>query len=165
MKITLPAWGNAWTEFSVDTETGAWSRRLTNPTKAPKVEATFGFASLEPVWGFWRRFYAFYAFDGRLFFQAGRKRWDITEGVESSKFWFLGYGAASGLLLTFKNGEDHRSTLIHPWKMFLPVIDPTYDGIDMESDNFFLFLRTQIPREKWRKAFIDRSLGRYDSSA
>ena len=64
--LTLGAWGNAWIEYQLDPKTGQWHVRhlpVANSTESP-----VGFASVEPLWGVWRRFYAFYAHEGRLYF-------------------------------------------------------------------------------------------------
>lgn len=161
--LRLPAWGNARIEYLLNPADGTWTmrRRTANESDSTVV----GFASLEPVWGIWRRFYAFYAFEGHLYFQAGRLRWDITEGVAQCKFWWAGYGLASGLILHFLNGETHRPVLIHPSRAVSHFVDPTYDGIDAEADNFFFFIRKQLPDAKWRQGFVDRSLGLHETAA
>ncbi len=137
-------------------ETGKWSlrRRAGEPDDSP-----VGFGSLEPVWGVWPRFHAVYAHGARLFFQAGSRRWDVTEGVGPCTFWQLGYGAMSGLALTFLTGERYRSVLIHPWRALWTRIDPTYDGIDAEQAHFFLYLRQQLPDARWRRELIARETG------
>lgn len=120
------------------------------------MRAIDGFGSVEPVWGIWRRFYALYTYEGRLYFQAGRRKWDVTDGPRHCKFWAAGYGLCSGLIMTFQNGATHRPVLVHPLRGLAAHIDPTYDGIDAESDHFFLFVRQQLPDPAWRSRIIER---------
>lgn len=155
--LRLPAWGNAWIEYMLDPVTGRWESRPRKPNDVADV--VVGFASREPAWGIWKRFYAFYAFEGRLYLRAGRRKWDVTDGLASCKFWAFGFGLMSGLLLRFRDGTSHWPVLIHPGRALSVLVDPTYDGIDAEHDHFFLFLRQQLPSAKWRQGFIDRSMG------
>ena len=155
--LTLNSWSNVWIEFEVDPRSGRWSKRkLAQPRD---VGSSTGFARLEPVWGLWKRFYAIYVCDKRLIFQAGRNRWDVTDGVRHCRFWAALYGLLSGLNVHFVNGERHHAVLIHPWRGVWAHIDPTYDGMDFDNDHFFYYLRQYMPDEKWRSAFIERASG------
>lgn len=154
--LTLSAWGNAWIEYHLDPDTRAHSTHFVKNPKANEKMMPDGFGSFEPVFGIWRRFYALYAYNGRLYFQAGHKTWDVTDGLRDCKFWSAGYGLCSGLIMTFMNGDTHRPVLIHPMRFLVAKADPTYDGIDAESDHFFLFLRQHLPNLDWRHRIITR---------
>jgi hypothetical protein len=110
---------------------------------------TNGFASTEPVFGLIPRFYAVYAFDGRLYFRAGARRWDITDTEVDTGYW-CSFGIASGFHLVRNGKSVHRAILLHPTRALWPFIDPTYDGIDFDSDHFLFFLSEQLKAEEWR---------------
>ena len=147
--LTLSAWRDAWIEYRLNPATGGHSTRQVRDPKANEKLPIDGFGSVEPIWGIWRRFYALYAYDGRLYFQSGRKKWDVTDGLRRCTFWAAGYGLCSGLIMHFDNGESHRPVLVHPFRGLFARIDPTYDGMDAESDQFFLFVRQQLPNADW----------------
>jgi hypothetical protein len=154
--LCLPAWANAWIEYLLDPQSGNRNRRRLpdrNSTKMP-----VGFAKLELAWGVLPQFYAIYAYEGRRYFQAVHRKWDVTNGVKLCRFWSAGDAMVTGLVLEFENGETLRSILVHPFRALYARMDPTYDRIDAEDDHVSLFVRQQLPDPKWRQTMIDRSL-------
>lgn len=152
MDIHLRAWSNAWIRYTLDPTTGKHSiEKMASPFEGDA--ATNGFASVEPVFGWIPRFYAVYAFDGRLHFQAGARRWDITDADVETGYW-CGFGIASGFHLLLNGKPVHRVTLVHPARALWPFIDPTYDGIDFDSDHFLFFLSQQLKRDEWRRSVL-----------
>jgi hypothetical protein len=152
MKIYLHAWGNAWILHTLNPKTGRHSlEKIADPHEVDKP--TNGHASMEPVFGFIPRFYGIYAFEGRLYFQAGRKKWDITDAEVETGYWCW-LGLASGFRLSLNGKLVHRTTLLHPNRAVWPFIDPTYDGIDFDSDHFLFFLSEQLKREEWMRRLL-----------
>jgi hypothetical protein len=152
MMIYLNAWGNAWVLYTLDPQTGDYSwAKIAEPQRVEV--ATSGFASMEQALGLIRRFYAVYEFEGRLYFQVGKKKWDITEGELKTAFscWL---GLVSKFCLSLNGESLHRSVFVHPSKAVWPLIDPTYDGIDFDSDHFLFFLSEHLVRDEWKKHVI-----------
>ena len=152
MKIYLRAWGNAWILYTLDPKTGRHSwEKMAEPQEVETP--TNGHASMEPVLGVISRFYAVYAFDGRLFFQAGTRKWDITDAEVEPGYWCW-LGLASGFRLSLNGKTVHRTTLLHPSRAVWPFIDPTYDGIDFDSDHFLFFLSEHLKSYEWRQRML-----------
>jgi hypothetical protein len=154
--LKLKAHGNAWIEYDLDPISLKHKIRSLKKKEINKLNSPVCFASYEPLFGIFRRFYAVYSYDNKLYFQVGRTRQDITEGFDECKFWMV-FGFASGLLIKFHDGSTHKPVLIHPLRTFFVVIDPTYDMWDMETEHFFLFIRKHVQDAKWRRAIIDRA--------
>ncbi len=152
MKLRLHAWGNAWIEYTLDPVSGRHSWSKTPEPRGDDLQAS-GWASMEPVMGLAFRFYAVFTHDGRLHFQAGKKKWDITNASVGT-----GYSCPFGLISRFRLSLDgktvHRVTLVHPNRAAWPFIDPTYDGIDFDSDHFLGFLARELLDEEWRENFV-----------
>lgn len=155
--LTLIAHGNARIEFELNPCDGRYHRRFIRKPLWESGKPFHGYASVEPVWFVFRRFYAVYANGRRLWFQAGRKSWDVTDGVEGIRFWVGLGGMVSGLSVKFNNGEQHTAYLFHPGRALSALVDPTYDQLDAESDHFFMFLREGLPKEQWRSSIIERT--------
>lgn len=149
MKIYLHAWRNAWILYTLDPLTGrhSWERLAASEENDIPVN---GHASMEPVLGLVRRFYGVYAFQGRLYFQAGAKKWDITDAEVETGYWCR-LGLASGFRLGLNGKTVHRVTLFHPNRAVWPFIDPTYDGIDFDSDHFLCFLSEHLTSDEWKQ--------------
>ena len=160
--LTLTAWGNAWLEYRVDPASKRWSLRWRG--RASKDVTRPGFASLEPVIPFWRRFYAVYALNQRLFLQISRRVHDITDGVEQFDYRILAGGSRSHLVIRFKDGQTHSARFWHPIRGFGAQIDPTYDAIDADADFFFLYLREYLPSQEWRGRFSVTERGLRDAA-
>lgn len=152
MRLHLRAWGNAWILYTLDPETGSYgSVKLAKSLNG--VPPTNGVASIEPVLGLIGRFYAVYAFEDLLYFQAGRRRWDIAGAEVDTRYWcWLGLASRFHLIL---NGKSvHRATLVHPSRFIWPFLDPTYDGIDFDSDHFLFFLSEQLKSDEWKQRLL-----------
>ena len=150
--IRLRAWGNAWIEYRLK---GEGKRPRAIPRRASQIRKVHGFGSYEPVFWLVRRFYAVYGANGRFIFQADRQYWDLTDGPVALRFNPIGRGMASEIAV-YRGGDlVHRAKLIHPGRSLWPRIDPTYDGIDAETDHFFLFLQNEIHKDAWRQRIID----------
>ncbi len=148
-KIYLRAWGNAWILHNLDPQTGKHSwEKMIEPLQYGRP--THGFASIEPVFGLVARFYAVYAFEGRLYFQAGRRKWDITDAEVRAGHWCW-FGLTSRFCLFLNGRTVHKVVLVHPTRAFWPFLDPTYDSIDLESDHFLWFLSRNITSDDWRQ--------------
>ena len=149
MKLRLAAWGNAWIEYALDPDSGHHSCASLPEARKHDFPAN-GFASMEPVMGRSFRFYAVFAHDGRIYFQAGRKQWDLTN-VSIETGYMCPFGLMSRFRLSLDGRTAHKVTLVHPNRAAWPFIDPTYDGIDFESDHFLGFLAKQLTDEEWRE--------------
>ena len=146
--LRLNAWGNTGIQYGLPGQ-GESPRIL---RKRDGVDCEFdGFGSHEPMWFLLGRFYAVYALDDRFIFQAGRRFWDLTDGPITARFYAIGFGVASGLAIYQSEELIHRSFLFHPGRAIRARLDPTYDFLDAEADNFFLFLRNQIHSDEWRQ--------------
>jgi len=149
--IFLESWGNAWTEHRLDPEIGAHRLRW-RPRHRSSVH---GFGSYEPIVPLvWQRFYAVYCYNERLIFQAGRSKWDLTEGEVRTRFKMLFGGLASRLAVEHNGQVIHRAWLLHPLRALSMRVDPTFDAIDAENEHFLLFLGVRLPDVAWRKDFI-----------
>ena len=157
-KIYLRAWHSAWGLYVLNPSTGRYSwKRLADPNN--DHTPTNGVASIEPVLSLFkpfRRFYAVYTYDGCIYFQAGTKRWDITHSEVDTKYWCL-FLVTSGFKLILDGKTVHRVTLFHPNRAAWPFIDPTYDGIDYESDHFLYFLSEQLTSDEWKYRLLSNS--------
>jgi hypothetical protein len=102
----------------------------------------------------WQRFYAVYCYNERLIFQAGRSKWDLTEGEVRTRFKMLFGGLASRLAVEHNGQVIHRAWLLHPLRALSMRVDPTFDAIDAENEHFLLFLGVRLPDVAWRKDFI-----------
>jgi len=154
-KIYLQPWSSAWFLYGFCPETGKYSRKWITDPKNDHTP-TSGHASIEPVLSLFRpfwRFYAVYAFNSRLYFQAGTKRWDITDAEVDTKYWCL-FLVTSGFSLILNGKTVHRVTLFHPNRAMWPFVDPTYDGIDYDSDHFLYFLSEYLTDDEWKRRVI-----------
>ena len=162
-KIFLRAWSSAWFLYVFNPVTGRYSRKLIRDPKHDKTP-TNGFASVEPALDFFkrfRRFYAVYAYKSRLYFQAGQERWDITDADVNTKYRCK-FGVSSWFRIKVNGTIVHKVRLFHPRRAIWPFIDPTYDGIDFDSDHFLYFLSEHLPRDEWKRHMLSsapRSLG------
>ena len=89
----------------------------------------------------WRqngKFFAFYRDDRSLLLQNKTRKWRvIPEYTVSLKQYFI--------FRNFKihqNGKEVFSIWYKPKGLFFFLIDPTYDSIDAESDDFFLYIKS-----------------------
>ena len=140
---------SAWILCTLDPQTGNYSgekiaepREVETPTRCH--------ASMEPVLGLISRFYAVYAFGGRLYFQVGKKKWDVTDSEVETAYWCC-FGLVSRFCLSLNGKSVHRAILLHPSRAAWPFIDPTYDGIDFDSDHFLFFLSEHLTRDEWKQ--------------
>ena len=152
-QIYLRSWGNAWILHTLDPVTGnhSWERIVRDRRDEPR---TNGFASIEPVFGLVPRFYAIYAVEGRLYFQAGARKWDVTEGQVETFHWSW-FGLTSGFRLLLAGKTVHNVILVHPNRAVWPFVDPTYDDIDFESDHFLWFVSRNLTRGDWREHILE----------
>jgi hypothetical protein len=154
-EICLRAWSSVWFLYVLCPETGKFSRKKILDPNNDHTPIN-GHASIEPVlsWSsLFRCFYAVYAFDDRLYFQAGIKRWDITDVDVDTRYWCR-FGLASGFRLILNGKTVHRVILFHPNRAMWPFIDPTYDGIDFDSDHFLYFLSVHLTDDEWKQRLL-----------
>lgn len=153
--IYLRAWYSVWFLYVLCPETGKFSlKRVSDPNN--DHTPTSGHASIEPVLSLFRpfsRLYAVYTFNDRLFFQTGIKRWDITDVDVDTGYWYR-FGLMSGFRLILNGKTVHRVTLFHPNRAIWPFIDPTYDGIDFDSDHFLFFLSEHLIDDEWKQRML-----------
>lgn len=152
--LHLKSWGNAWIEHLLNPETGRHRLIFTNPNS--KSKSFRGFACYEHVWGLGCRFYAVYGHNNRLIFQAGRRRWDLTEGCVEVDFKTVGRGAASRVRIKHNGAVIHQASFVHPLRA-LTTFDPTFDGLDAEASHFFLFLSNNIAKTQWKRYVLSLS--------
>ena len=149
--LRLSSWGNAWLEHHIDAETGLHKMRLSSGP--PSLKEAYGFARYEPVWGVLWRFYAVYGHAGRFIFQAGMRRWDLTEGNVEVGFKAFARGAAARIVVRHNGDAIHQALLIHPFRTF-DSLDPTFDDIDADQTHFFYFISKCIGEDRWRNNVI-----------
>ena len=110
-----------------DAETGKVS-------DAPGME--WGKTDFGSVWKQNGKWFAFHKDEQSLMLQHKKKVWRLQPNTTVSLQGFL--------LRTFsikENGKVVFKIRYKPKGLLLSVIDPTYDSIDMESDDFFLYMR------------------------
>ena len=151
--LNLSSWGKSCLKYQLDPISGKVNALRLNEIEINRKSYN-GFASYEPVLGLFRRLYAIYVCSGRLYFRAGRKTWDITDSNIDCRFWQFGNMMMSGLSVKLEGHTVHRVILLHPNRAIWPFIDPTYDGIDVESDHFLLFLRQNMVHTNWRNSVL-----------
>ncbi|MBN1663278.1 MAG: hypothetical protein JW943_06730 [Deltaproteobacteria bacterium] len=140
-------WGLGVKEF--DTDTGAVA-------DAPHVR-------LEdtPFGSLWRqngKWFAFHNDEHSLILQHKQKIWRVTPDYATSlRYWII-----------FRNfrirhqGKRVFSIWYKPKYLFFWLIDPTYDGIDAESDDFFLYVRNMW--KAWAKKPFSEFKKRWDEN-
>lgn len=119
------------------------------------VSPKLGVQSCKADWGFlWQqrgRWFAIHRDDQSLIFQTGPRRWRLTGNVELQ--------ITRGLVRRFEI-KEHGLASFSLRYIFLgatqAAIDPTYDGIDEEIDDFFLYV-TEMWRH-WKDKGIDEFL-------
>lgn len=114
-------------------------------------QAFSGFGCVERVFGIFPRLCAVYGSEGKIWFQTGAHRWDVTEGVSNCRWQGFCSLFFSEFSITFQDGTSHNVKLFHPIRALTAKIDPTYDGIDSDSDHFLLFIGSQIGKPEWRQ--------------
>ena len=150
--LTLKCWGNAWIEYTLNPKTLSHSRRLFH--SQDRNSEIQGFATYESVFGIFKRFYAVYGFENRFYFQANKKRWDLTDGELDVNLIFIRNGIASIVKIYYNKELIHKAFFVHVFKGVFAMIDPAFDYIDAEDSYFFLFLNNQMPKATWRKHII-----------
>jgi hypothetical protein len=114
-----------------DSSTGAVGSHV----DAPRAKADWGF-----VWEQRRRWFAIHRDDQSLIFQAGPQQWRLSGDVELR--------VTKGIVRRFEI-KERGTTSFSLCYLFLGAtqraIDPTYDAIDEETDDFFLYVT-----EMWR---------------
>ena len=111
-----------------DTETG----RITGSSDAKW--GTTGFGSL---WHQNGKTFAFHRDDQSLLLQCGKLKWRVTKDYRVSLRKLL-------FIRNFRIWHDGKwvfSIWYIPSGLIFGLVDPTYDAIDAESDDFFLYLR------------------------
>jgi hypothetical protein len=112
----------------VDTESGS----VVDIPTANEVDAQPG-----SVWKQNGKWFAFYKDDESWLLQHKNSKWRVTpEHSVSLRAWFL--------LRNFRIKRGGRlvfSIWYRPKYLFFFLIDPTYDAIDAETDDFFLFVK------------------------
>lgn len=142
MNIHLRNFGRFGNFIALDTASGNY-RFFRSAEDPPRL---CGHASVEPLWGF-PCLFALYSENEKVWLQVDRKRRDVTDGVVSSRWKNFGH-AFSRLDVEFTRGESCHYFLMHPLRTLAPLLDPTYDYMDLESDHFFLFLHNYLSRRE-----------------
>jgi hypothetical protein len=109
-----------------DEVTGA----VSTPVDRPREEADWGF-----VWRESARWYAIRKDHQSLIFQTGPRSWRLRNGVEFkiTRGWRRRIQILRDGVIEF----DLRYSFHDGWAV---ALDPTYDGMDEESDDFFLYV-------------------------
>lgn len=119
-------WGLGVKEF--DTVTGA----VANAPDVRREDTPFG-----SVWKQNGKWFAFHHDDQSLLLQHRANIWRVTPDYSVSlRAWFI--------LRNFNirhQGKTVFSIWYKPKYLFLSLLDPTHDGIDAESDDFFLYVK------------------------
>lgn len=115
-----------------------------------------GFAAFERSLWAARVAFALYRAGSQLFFNAGARRWDLTEsGLSFSHRRF-------GLVSRFRVLESGRVVFTfwyaHIGRLLWEIVDPTYDGLDEEQDYFLLFVAEYATTAGWQKSARERWL-------
>jgi len=111
-----------------DTETGIITA---------KSEREWGSTGFGSVWRQNGKDFAFYRDDESLLLQYKTNKWRVTPDYSVSLRGFY-------VLRNFK--VKHRGKVVFsiwykPRGLFFFLVDPTYDGIDAETDDFFLYVK------------------------
>ncbi len=147
--MKLAAWGNAWTEFECDHRSSSFHRRLLLSPRRDRLKGRSGFATIVGFWPYLgRKFVAVYRFQNEIWLRVGRSRWNLdVENVDVTRH---------------SNGKDCHVQIRHealvqvaqtyrdPSTSWFARIDPTYDNIDLEADDIFLWLSRNVSDSAWR---------------
>lgn len=116
---------------------------------------TQGFASFERLTNGLSKFFAFYILDNKLFFQAGKLKWEITNGDFNANFSFQCKNKIISKFELFKNKQLLFSCCyFHPIRTLVKSIDPTYDEFDFEHDHFLFYISNNIHNTEWIKGHL-----------
>ncbi len=126
MKLLLSHLWHAGGAREFDTESG----KIKRIRGLERDDTEFG-----SIWKQNGKWFAFYRDDISLLLQCGREKWRVTpDSAASVKGSFLRH---------FRISRDNRvifSMRYKPKGVLFWLVDPTYDAIDAESDDFFLYV-------------------------
>lgn len=145
--MRLANWSSVWFDGEFSPERGTVRSRLL--MKGRKELPGF-FAIERPIFGL-RIAFALYQVAGTLFFQAGSRRWALSQPGLKFHFKVL----PLGLLSCFKVLENERViwqiTYLHLGRTFSSAIDPTYDALEFENDHFLSFVAETALNPVWQE--------------
>ncbi|MDJ0758992.1 MAG: hypothetical protein QNJ19_06305 [Woeseiaceae bacterium] len=99
------------------------------------------------VWKQRGRWFALWHDGDALVFQHGQHRWNLTPDVTLRVT-----GRNRRTFRVLRNGDEaFRFTYFAKWAIF-SFVDPTYDALDAESDDFFLYVTAMWKHWKDRRA-------------
>ena len=147
--MRLHAWRTVRRDIEFDPETGsAQVIRLAAPRPEGSIPA--GFAAFERSALGRQQVFALYRSGDELFFNAGRQRWRLgSPDLEFAHRHLLPF------VSRFRVLESGRTTFsivyLHIGRLFLALLDWTYDKIDEDQDFFLGFVAEYAQSADWQK--------------
>jgi hypothetical protein len=148
--IRLRAWRRASLAVDFEPQTGRVIFLNTDPAALDTTPLS-GFASVErslfgrPV------SFAVYRLAEGLFFSAGRHRWPLADPNLSFRHVLL-LPCVSRFQVRSRGTAAFSFTYPHLGRFVIGLLDPTYDGIDEDTDFFLKFVAANGSSPSWRSA-------------
>jgi hypothetical protein len=152
--MRLQAWSSAWRDIDFDPATGSASA-IRLPGARPDSAPLCGFAQFERrVFGA-REVFALYRSGDALFFSAGARRWKL--GDPGLRFTHGHRGPfMSNFRVVESEGVGYSLLYPHVGRTVYAIVDPTYDGIDRDSDFFLAFVAENAQKTEWQENIRER---------
>ena len=150
--MRLNHWSRAFYDVELEPETGR-ARRVWLSEARPHGAPLAGFAASERRVLGARCWFALYRAGDAILFQAGSRRWRTDDpAVRFAHHRLL--PALSRFAVYVHDRCAFSITYAHAGRLFFAVIDPTYDGIDQESDFFLEFVAEHAGSASWREQVL-----------
>ena len=124
-------------EYEFDRDSGRYARRFIRA--AARRGRVSGNGAVERTAEYGPMFFCVYRWDGDFLFQAGQRRWSLTRSDLTLAFKSRG-ASASEFRVIEEGVETFRCSYTHRLRNLWAAFDPTYDGLDFESDHFLAYV-------------------------
>jgi hypothetical protein len=147
--LLLDAWSTRFMRIRLNTSTGHWSRvfsagRGTQPR-------TTGVAAVEPLESAGRTIVAVYRSAAGLHLQVGTNRWLLDGRVKAS--FALSQDGRSRITIEEADRPTFEDCYRPAVRNLFRRMDPTYDAIDMHSDNLLALVAENWGNRRWLHGF------------
>jgi hypothetical protein len=148
----LGAWNTVWLGYVFDRDRGSYSRRLRlRPHASGPIS---GVGAVERTLEFGKVFFCVYLWGGKVFFQAGQRRWRLDS--TNLRFDLQANSDSRELVFrTFESGSQVFQASYRPRKRTARArLDVSYDRLDVELDHLLAHVAAMslpaIGFEAWR---------------
>ena len=160
--MRLDCWSSVWFEGEFAPTTGVVHRiRLPNPRstelKSPGYFAVERPLFLPPI------AFALYLSNQSLYFQAGTRRWSLTQSGLRFQFEELPFGLFARFRVFEESQPTWQLTYSHFRRSFDALIDPTYDALEFQNDHFLSFVASTALTTEWQVNAKGKWLASHDA--